>query len=335
MTRSHRILVLTDHSGHSDQNSIYAILNNMRLDQRCTSIHVASRGLAANDSFFLNMNEDGLHGVEIDHTFGYSQSGDAYSEGLSRLDLKSFDVVLMRLPRPVSDHFLKWLEDLFSHAVIINRPSGIIETSNKSFLVAFPDLCPDTKLCHSINDILAETQKYPIVLKPLREYGGKGLLKINGSVLNDGNRDHDTLNYLQTIKHEIEAEGYLSMRFLKNVSQGDKRILVVDGEILASSLRIPAEDSWLCNVAQGGTSVASEVTDREKQIINKINPSLRERGILIYGADTLVDDDGERVLSEVNTLSIGGFPQAEAQTGRPIIQLLINKIMDYADEWAG
>ena len=138
---------------------------------------------------------------------------------------------------------------------------------------------------------------------------------------------------MESLKESIEKDGYLSMKYLKNVSEGDKRILVVGGEILASSLRLPAKDSWLCNVAQGGKSVSSEVTEREREIIQTINPTLKKKGVLIYGADTLVDDDGKRVLSEVNTLSVGGFPQAEAQTGKPVINTLISKIFEYADEW--
>ena len=119
------------------------------------------------------------------------------------------------------------------------------------------------------------------------------------------------------------------MKFLKNVQQGDKRILVVNGQILASSLRLPAEGSWLCNIAQGGTSIPSTVTDKEIQIIKEISPKLSEKGIVFFGADTLVDDQNERVLSEINTLSIGGFPQTEIQTGMPIVQMAIDNMINY------
>ena len=202
--------------------------------------------------------------------------------------------------------------------------------------VGWRELSPlknDIALCHSIEAIKKEIAKHPIVLKPLKEYGGRGLLKIDGKTTDDGTEKHDTDQYLESLKESIEKDGYLSMKYLKNVSEGDKRILVVGGEILASSLRLPAKDSWLCNVAQGGKSVSSEVTEREREIIQTINPTLKKKGVLIYGADTLVDDDGKRVLSEVNTLSVGGFPQAEAQTGKPVINTLISKIFEYADEW--
>ena len=296
------------------------------------SIHVASRGLKENHLFFHGMQRHALIGCLIGTDFKFTETGEHFKQSIKKLNPKDFDLVLMRLPRPISDDFLLWVEEVFSKAVIINKPSGIIETSNKKFLVNFPDLCPTLSLCNSIDSVKEEVKKYPIVLKPLKGYSGIGLLRINGDVVDDGTKEYDIDTYLESMKDALEESGYLSMRYLKNVDQGDKRILVIDGQILAASLRLPAKDSWLCNVAQGGTSVASEVTKEEYKIIERINPSLSQKGILIYGVDTLVDDDGKRVLSEINTLSVGGFPQAETQTQKPIIKSLINKIFEYAGE---
>ena len=333
MTRQYRILVLTDHIGHSDQNSIYSILTQMLRHPSCHSIDIASRGLQDNAPFFNALQIENLLGCQVNDTFCYSETGASFTSNLKKLQPEEYDIVLMRIPRPISDAFLEWLEIVFSHAVMINKPSGILKTSNKKYLVNFPELCPDVRLCHSVKDILEELEKHPIVLKPLKEYGGKGLLKIEGNVLDDGLNKHDSIRYLSSMEDYLKTAGMLSMKYLKNVSEGDKRILVVGGEILAASLRMPAEGSWLCNVAQGGRSVPAEVTPKERTIIESLNPKLTAQGIIIYGADTLVDDNGERILSEINTLSIGGFPQAEAQTGKPIIKTLLNKIFDYADEW--
>ncbi len=332
MKKEYRILVLTDHSGHSDQNSIYAILSQLMGHPRCHSIDIASRGLKENDLFFNGMQRSALFVHKVTPDFKYSESDKYYKSDLKKIKHSDYDIVLMRLPRPISDDFLYWVEEVFSHAVMINKPKGIIHTSNKKYLLNFPDICPDTRLCHSVDDVNEELCNYPIVLKPLREYGGRGLLKIDGATLDDGINQYNTELYLEKIKDQLKEEGMLSMRYLKNVSKGDKRILVVGGEILASSLRLPREGSWICNVAQGGKSVSSEVTSNEVEIIKKINPHLKKQGILIYGVDTLLDDNGDRILSEINTLSIGGFPQAEFQTGKPIIHSLINKIIDHTDE---
>ena len=83
-------------------------------------------------------------------------------------------------------------------------------------------------------------------------------------------------------------------------------------------------------MAAGGSSVPSDPTKEEFEMVEKLALPLLANGILIAGIDTLVDDDGKRVLSEINALSIGGFPQAEQQTGRPILQQTVDAIIDYA-----
>lgn len=331
MSKTYQVLVLTDHSGHSDQNSIYSLLQEMVSHEQCASIDVASRGLSINDAFFQDNDADALHVSRIDKHFAYTDDGAAYTTDLRSADVATYDFVFLRLPRPISDEYILWLEDTFSQAVIVNRPSGIIKTSTKAFLLNFPSVCAEMKLCYSVSEVMEMVNRYPIVLKPLKEYGGRGLLKIDRTHIDDGVELHDTATYLSRISDQIATDGYLAMKYLKNVSEGDKRILVVNGEIMASSLRLPKEGSWLCNVAQGGKSVSTEVTDREKEIIATISPVLIKNGIVIFGADTLVDDDGTRILSEINTLSIGGFPQAQQQSGLPIIKETINKLFEYAD----
>lgn len=327
--------MLTDHRGHSKENSLYALVAKLVQQEQCAQVYVCSRGNIANDAFFLRRESIQVYASQVDSEFNFEVNGTQFLDNQERVQLTDFDAILMRLPRPVSDEFLDFLSKEGSNQIIINDPQGIKKTSNKAFLLNFPDLCPSIKLCYSIQEIQDFAVQFPIVLKPLREYGGKGILKIEGNKLTAGTTVHNTLDYLHEIREYIETEGYLAMKFLKNVSEGDKRILVVDGQILAASLRLPAEGSWMCNVAQGGKSISAEVSPEEENIIKMISPRLKEEGVLIFGVDTLVDDNGNRILSEVNTLSIGGFPQAEQQTGRPILQQTIEKIINYvADQCA-
>lgn len=330
--KKYRVLVLTDHRGHSAENSIYALLRAMVQSERCASVDIASRGMAENDAFFYDLDATGgLMGAPVRADFAYDDQAYYYTRGLGPLVLTDYDFVFLRLPRPLSDAFLHWLPSVFSTQAMVNHPEGILATSTKAFLLNFPQLCPAMKLCHTLDDVLEFAAQTDLVLKPLQEYGGKGLLKIQNKQVDDGDNIYDLAAYAPQLTALLAEGDLLAMKFLKNVSQGDKRIIVVDGEIMASSLRLPAEDSWLCNVARGGTSVPTDVTPEEIDIIQTINPRLRKEGVLIYGADTLVDDNGKRVLSEVNTLSIGGFPQAEIQTGRPIVSLTIHKLFEYAD----
>ena len=191
------------------------------------------------------------------------------------------------------------------------------------------------KLCYSIKEIQDFAQHFPIVLKPLKEYGGKGLLRMENGNIQYREEVFPAESFLKEQEAYIQENGYLAMKFLKNVGMGDKRIIVMGGEILAASLRLPAEGSWLCNVAQGGSTQPSEADPEERRIIEIIAPRLESEGVFIYGVDTLVDDDGKRILSEINTLSVGGFADIEAQTGKPIVKQAIDKIINYVNQKSG
>ncbi len=327
----YRILALTDYRGHSNQNSIYPLLRGIQAHERCVSVYVASRGFEKNKSFFLREESALLFASKVDPSFGYTEEGDHYKENLDVIDPETIDIVLMRLPRPVSDEFLIWVKETFSESLMINDPIGILETSSKAYLLNFPELCPSMQLCRSVDQVIAIANDHPIVLKPLKEYGGKGLLKIEGTKTDDGQGIHDTQSYLENISVVLDQEGYLAMKYLKNVTEGDKRLLVVDGQIMTSVLRMPAEGSWLCNIAQGGRPEPSEPTESEYAIIDEISPYMRKAGVFMYGVDTLMDDDGQRILSEINTLSIGGFISGESENGNQLVDDTLEKLFNYAD----
>jgi glutathione synthase len=316
--------------GHSKENSLYTILKHMASHDNCQEIVVASRSNIKNDPFFYQHNFKELYTTKVNSDFNYDSSRLELLETKDKVIPNDYDIIFLRLPRPTTDKFLKKLGSEFIAKCIINNPFGIINCSTKSVLLNFKNVCPPIKLCYTIKDVLSFSDQHDIVLKPLKEYGGKGIIRIKDGVLNDGRKDHSITEYLQTIEKKLAKEGYLAMKYLKNVKQGDKRLIVVGGEVLAASLRIPAENSWLCNVAMGGVSEKTEPNLKEIEIVRHIDPFLSKHGILIYGVDTLVDDEGHRTLSEINALSIGGFPQAEKQTGKPIIQLTLDKIFAYA-----
>jgi len=331
---TYRVLVLTDHSKHSKENSLYALLQAMRSSDRCQSIDVASRGLAKNHAFFTEHKSDALYAAPVSTDFTFSPSGKHFIHQLRLVDIINFDLIFLRLPRPVTDSFLEWLPQIFPTQVMVNHPKGILATSTKAFLLQFSDLCPNMQLCKKLEDVQNfVNEEGSVILKPLQEYGGKGILKVTTTSVDDGQTIHPWKKFSPVLKKQLTENHMLGMRFLKNVDQGDKRILVVNGQILAASLRLPAEGSWLCNVAQGGRSIKAITTPQEEHIVKRITPKLRQAGVLIYGVDTLMDDDGIRVLSEINTLSIGGFPQAEAQSGLPIIPQTIEQIFTYADQY--
>ena len=329
--KKYRILCLTDHKSHSKENSLYAIVSKLSQNSRCEEIVVASRSNEKNTTFFFDHKFDSLFATKVDDQFDFESGNEKLMSVNSRILVDDFDIIFLRLPRPVTDDFLYSLESTFPNKLFINKPSGIVRCSNKSVLLNFQNVCPPIKLCTSVDEIIEFSKLQDIVLKPLKEYGGKGLVRIMNGVLNDGKEDHDIYEYLEKIKTIITSEGLMAMKYLTNVKLGDKRLLVVGGEVLAASLRMPAKGSWLCNVSMGGLAQIAVADEDELDIVRVIDPFLSKNGIFIYGVDTLVDDSGKRTLSEINALSIGGFMQAEEQTGKPILQISTNKIFNYAD----
>ncbi|MFK7796462.1 MAG: RimK family alpha-L-glutamate ligase [Aureispira sp.] len=328
--KKYNCLVLTDHKGHSAQNSLYALVRTMVQHQQCTQVQVASRANPQNKAFFEQQEGTTVQAITVGGNFDFDSSGQQFLPHTNKVDLRTVDFIFMRLPRPITDQFLNYLVQVAPQAIFVNNPKGIIETSTKAFLMQFPELCPPMRLCHSAQEIKEFATQFPIVLKPLREYGGKGIVRIEKDKVALGAAGEQSLEtYLESIQEELTTNGYLAMKFLKNVSQGDKRILVVNGKILGASLRLPPPDSWLCNIAQGGASVSTTVTAEEEAMVARLMPALQAAGVVMFGMDTLTNDQGKRVLSEINTLSIGGFPQAAEQTGEPVVQFAIDGIIDY------
>lgn len=325
--QKYKVLVLTDHTNHSSENSLYPLVSSMRLHPNTLQIDVASRGIKENDVFFQSLQSEHIWVTTAKADFAFSTDGVFLKRDLHQTKLKSYDLIWLRMPPPLSEVFLGFLINEFPKQFIINHPSGIYETGSKAFLTNFKDVCPPLKICKSIQDIIDFKHQFPIVLKPFREYGGKGIVRIDRDKVWEGKNEISFSTFVSQLKNQkIE---YLGVQFLKNVKLGDKRIVVVNGKVMGASLRLPAENSWLCNVAMGGTSNLSEVDEDELQIVNRVNPILSKMGIVMYGLDTLVDDNGKRILSEINTTSIGGLPQIARMTKQPLVEEAVDLIWQY------
>ncbi len=323
----YKMLVLTDHSGHSKENSIYALLAELKNHVYCKSIDVASRGIAHNNSFFYDLSKDELFASRVTDQFEFREDGFSYTQNLKQVDLSDYDVILMRLPHPVTDDFFHFLMDNFPEKAIINRPSGIIETTNKTFILNFPEIIPPSRSINSIQEIEQFKSQFPIVLKPLRSYGGKGIVKIVEESVWEGDDEITFSEFREKLKGKPVE--YLGMKYLKNVHAGDKRIIVCNKKIMGASLRMPAKNSWLCNVAQGGSSHFAMPDAEEKEMARQLSQVLLDKGIILFGFDTLLGDDEKRKLSEINTLSIGGLPQIGILAGKPVVNTTANLIWDY------
>jgi len=323
------ILVVTDHSTHTESNSVYQLSHALRKDARCGSLWVCSKGLSQNADFFNAVPDAALFVSLVDDMFAYDSVGSYFERSLLTLDRDMIDAILVRMPQPVDPAFLFSLEAIVPPHHIINSPAGTVETASKAFLMQVSYLCPEPHLCETIDEAMNLSAKQEIVLKPLFSYGGRGIVRLSKEYCWNGNERH-TIDRLSTFLSDSHFP-MLSMPFLKNVIQGDKRTIVVNREVLGSALRLPAEGSWMCNVAQGGHARLDKPTEDERIIQEILTPILYRKGVVMFGFDTLVGDDGRRVLSEINTLSIGGLVPLQEMSGKPILRRAAELMWDYLD----
>ncbi len=328
MNDRYRILVLTDHSIHSPWESIYPIAKWLSKSEACKHVHFVSRQMKGNQTFFQEPGADPVWAVKVTEEFSHSPSGASFHKDPFQTSVLNYDAVLLRLPRSSSMEFFRKIGKVIPPARMINQPEGIISTGDKRYLMNFPEFCPPMYICKTVDDVKKFAQQFPIVLKPFNNSGGNGIIKIDGDQIFFGNKAQLLSDYLPELERSLE-EGMLGMKFLKNVTQGDKRIIVVNGEIVTASLRIPREGSWLANVSQGGSSEMSAPDDQELAIARGVVPDLLEKGVVLFGFDTLVDDHGKRILSELNTSCVNGIYPAEKHAGKPFTKITADLIIDY------
>jgi glutathione synthase len=323
------VLVITDHQTHEQSESIYPLLTTMITDKRSTFIHVMSRGISENALFFNKKPNFKLHVSQVDEGYKYTDKGNFYQNFFVTIK-ENYNVIFLRIDRPLSDSFLCFIKKIFNKQLIINDPVGINLTGSKEFLLDVANLCPPMKICYDLSDIEVFRHRFPVVLKPLQGYGGKGIIKIENDTVtvNENNCDYSEF---ESAYNDLLADGYLAMKFLKRVTEGDKRIIVINGEIIGAILRFPQNKSFLCNLKQGGHSTFTDVDQDEIEIVKQLSPIMDKNHVVIYGLDTLMDDDGHRKLSEINSLNVGGLIQAQQHSGKPVIDIASELIWDYIE----
>lgn len=320
------IVIFTDHSTHSQHNSFYGLFRGCKAHPDVHSVTVVSRNYKCNEAFFAgDMNAQVWAYQPVVET--YQKWKWPKKQELLPVDLREYDIIFLRLPEPTADLFFRNLEKHLPYTLFINSPTGILEVGSKAYLTNFPNLCPPLSLVENPDQALALSKKMDIVLKPLRNYGGKGIIKIENDELSYGNevQSSNNLDFLWDAK-----EPMLAMQYLPNLHLGDKRTVVANGEIQFSTVRYPPRDSWLCNVARGGHSELSSPTPEEAEMANILANELEPKGIILFGFDTLVDNEGKRKLSEINVQSIGGIVPAERDSNKPISENIIRQLMIFA-----
>jgi glutathione synthase len=247
------------------------------------------------------------------------QAGDHFTLGEARRQpLNAFDVILLRQDPPfdlayiTSTHFL---ERLHPQTLVVNDPASVRNAPEKIFVMDFPDLMPPTLISRDRDEINAFRDAHgAVVMKPLHGHGGAAVFRILPQDMNFGS--------LFDMFSVTFREPWVIQRFLPEVSHGDKRIILVDGEFAGAVNRVPAADDLRSNMVRGGAAQATELSPRERDICARIGPSLRERGLLFVGIDVI---DGH--LTEINVTSPTGI-RAIARLGGPDIAAKIWDVIE-------
>ena len=227
------------------------------------------------------------------HWFDYSSEQD--------IDLSSLDVILMRKDPPfdieyiTSTYILELAENLGS--LIVNKPSSLRNNNEKMFITQFPQCCTPFMVSRNkkrLRDFIIHTfqsEKQDVILKPLDGMGGTSIYRVNP-------QDPNLSVILETVS-ENESRTVMAQQFIPEITDGDKRILLIDGKAVPYALaRIPASGETRGNLAAGGTGVGLELSERDRWICRQVGPTLKQQGILFAGIDIIGD-----YLTEINITS--------------------------------
>lgn len=236
------------------------------------------------------------------------QDGDHFTLGdATRTHMESFDVVLLRQDPPFDLAYITsthLLERIHPKTLVVNDPASVRDAPEKLFVMDFPELMPPTLISRDLDEINSFRAEHgAVVMKPLHGHGGAAVFRVMPQDMNFGS--------LFDMFSVTFREPWVIQRFLPEVKQGDKRIILVDGEFAGAINRVPAADDLRSNMVRGGAARATDLTPREREICERIGPSLRERGLLFVGIDVI---DGN--LTEINVTSPTGI-RAIATFGGP------------------
>lgn len=228
--------------------------------------------------------------------------GDHFSmEDHRKIDLvKDVDVVLMRQDPPfdlgyITATFL--LERLKGQTLVVNDPASVRNAPEKVMVLDYAQFMPPTLVARRIEDVREFQARFgtDIVIKPLHGNGGKAVFRVPA--------DGSNLGALLEMFHSAWVEPFMVQPFLPDVAQGDKRIVLVDGEFAGAINRKPGAGEFRSNLAVGGSAEATGLTAREEEICAVLGPELKRRGLVFVGIDVI----GGKWLTEINVTSPTGL----------------------------
>jgi glutathione synthase len=217
------------------------------------------------------------------------------------IDLATLDVVLMRQDPPFDMSYITAthiLEHVHPETLVVNDPVHVRNAPEKLFVTHFPGVMPETLITSDLEQIREFRLKHKdIIVKPLFGNGGAGVFRLKP--------DDENLSSLMEMFTQMYREPVIVQRYLPEVREGDKRIILIDGRAAGAINRVPATGEVRANMHVGGKPVKTEITKTEMEICEAIGPALKERGLIFVGIDVI----GGRYLTEINVTSPTGIQE--------------------------
>jgi glutathione synthase len=233
------------------------------------------------------------------------------------IDLSDLDVVLLRQDPPFDMGYITTthlLERIHPKTLVVNDPASVRNAPEKVFVLDFPDLMPPTLVTRSLDAVRGfREQQKDIILKPLYGNGGSSVFRVAAGDTN--------LNSLVELFQAVFREPFMVQQYRPEVRAGDKRIILVDGEVAGAINRVPAADETRSNMHVGGQATPTDLTPRDKEICARLGPELKKRGLLFTGIDVIGP-----YLTEINVTSPTGIRQVKAFGGADIAALIWDAI---------
>jgi len=231
--------------------------------------------------------------------------------------LNDYDVVLMRQDPPFDMHYITvshLLEQIHPETLVVNDPAHVRNAPEKLFILDYPQFMPPTIITRDIEQLRSfRAEHKDIIVKPLYGNGGAGVFRLTPEDQNFAS--------LVEMFHDSFREPFIAQKFLSDVRQGDKRIILVDGEVAGAINRVPAEGETRSNMHVGGKPLPTEMTEREYEICKALGPDLKKRGLIFVGIDVIGD-----YMTEINVTSPTGIREVKKFGGNDIAVMIWDAI---------
>ena len=230
---------------------------------------------------------------------------------------QEIDVAFQRKDPPVDRDYIVATQilDVCQRTLVLNRPTSVIAFNEKLLALQFADLMPPTRVTRRIPELLEFMSQRggEMVVKPLDGKGGEGIFHV-----------HDSDRNLNSILEQSTAFGtraIMAQEYLPAIREGDKRILLLEGEPIGAVLRVPSEEEHRANLHVGGTAARAPLDDADRHIVSRVGPFLQEHGLFFVGIDVIGG-----LLTEINVTSPTGVQEIDALEGVNLEGVILDRV---------